>query len=123
MSEKQSPATGEAVAAMYALLFGLALMLASHLWTLAEPFRAPQQLLKLGSWIPGWWGIGAYAGKETVGLLSWMLSWIFLHVLLHKRSCTLKPHFYIFMIGFVLLLVGYWPPVYHAVFGWTPTLP
>jgi hypothetical protein len=117
------PATGEAVAALYPILIGLALLLASHVWSIVEPFRAPQLLLKLGSWMPGWWGIGPYAGKETAGLIGWLGSWSLLHFLLRKRQLELKPHFYAFLIGFLVLLTGFWPPVYHAFTGWLPTVP
>lgn len=112
---------GEAVAALLAVWIGLALMTAAQWWSVADPLAANGRLLKLGSWMPGWYGIGPYAGKETAGLIGWLVSWAVLHVLLRRRELDLRVWTYGCLAGFAVLLVLLWPPVYHAIFGWNVT--
>ncbi|WP_248930414.1 hypothetical protein [Paenibacillus hamazuiensis] len=123
MRYEKGPRTGEIAALLLAIWIGLLALCASHIWSVADPYRANLLLLKLGSWLPGWWGIGPYAGKETAGLAAWLASWLVLHVAMGRSRPRLAPWIYAFTIGFALLLVAIWPPVYHAVFGWLPTAP
>lgn len=109
---------GEAVAALLAVLTGLALLTAAHWWSVADPLTANGRLLKLGSWMPGWYGIGPYAGKETAGLVGWLVSWGMWHVLLRGRELNLRVWTYGCLAGVAALLVLLWPPLYHAIFGW-----
>jgi hypothetical protein len=110
--------SGEVAAALFAVWIGLAGMAASHLWSVWDPLQAEPVLLKLGSWIPGWQGIGPYAGKETIGLAGWMSSWLILHVIFRGINVNLRWCLYGFIAGMFVLTAAIFPPVYHAVLGW-----
>ena len=107
--------TGPAAAALLGAGCGLLTLGVSQVVSEAsEGFtRAMQALGNL--WIPGAEGIGPYSGKETVGLLVWLLSWAALHALLRKRDVNLV------VVGVVtLLLIGaattiLWPPLTHLL--------
>ncbi|MBC8081456.1 MAG: hypothetical protein H7X86_14005 [Gorillibacterium sp.] len=114
---------GEIGAVLASVWIGMTAILVSHMWSVANPLVANQVLLRLGSWIPGWWGIGPYAGKETVGLIGWLLSWGILHFLLRKREFQLQKWMFGFLCGFLLVVILLWPPVIHFFFGWLPNLP
>jgi len=114
--------TGEVVAAMIAVWLGMVAVAASHIWSVATPYPANAYLLKIGSWMPNYGGIGPYAGKETLGLVVWLGSWLILFFLLRKRDLVLKTWVYAFLAGFVLVMIALWPPVYHAIFGWHPNV-
>ncbi len=114
--------TGEVVAALFAALIGMAAVAASHMWSVASPYPANMYLLKIGSWMPSYGGIGPYSGKETLGLLTWLGSWLILFFLLRKRELELRVWVYAFLAGFVLVMIALWPPVYHAIFGWHPSV-
>jgi hypothetical protein len=118
MSAK-APKTGEIVAVMVSVWLGLASLIGSHLWSVANVVQSNLVLLKIGSWMPGWWGIGPYAGKETIGLVTWLVSWVILFYVLKERELKLKPWIYGFVIGFIALIVLIWPAVYHAILGWS----
>lgn len=123
MKTKEIRKTGEIASALIAICTGLTGMIASHIWSTLDQARANLILLKIGSWMPGWWGIGSYAGKETVGLLLWLLSWFVLHFIFKHVNVSLKKWIYGFIISFVMILVFTWPPLYHAIWGWLPTIP
>ncbi|AFH60434.1 hypothetical protein B2K_06815 [Paenibacillus mucilaginosus K02] len=109
---------GEAVAAMLAVLLGMAVLTAAHWWSSGDPASANPRLLKLASWVPGGLRIGPYAGKEAAALTVWLGSWLVLFLLLRRYDPPLKPWAYGFAAVFVLLLLLLWPPVYHAIYGW-----
>lgn len=121
--EKKQHRSGEVAAALGGLWLGLAGVVGSHLWSTADPAGSKPVLLKLGIWIPGWWGIGPFAGKETVGLAMWLGSWLALHFLLRGRDVSVRSAAALFAIGFGIILILVWPPVYHALLGWPPGLP
>ncbi|QRG66540.1 hypothetical protein [Brevibacillus choshinensis] len=121
--EKRQPQSGEVAAALGGLWLGLAGVVFSHLWSTVDPAGSKPALLKLGIWIPGWWGIGPFAGKETVGLAMWLGGWLALHFLLRRREVPVRPAATLFVIGFGFILILAWPPVYHALLGWPPGLP
>lgn len=121
--QKRERKSGEMNAALGALWLGLAGMAGSHLWSTADPAGSKPVLLKLGSWVPGWWGIGPFAGKEVIGLLLWLCSWLILHFLLKGRDTSIRKVAVLFVIGFAIIIVAIWPPVYHAFLGWPPGLP
>ena len=105
--------TGPAAAALLGAGLGLLAVALSHVFS--ERSETCQQAMQtLGNvWIPGAQRIGPYAGKETVGLLVWLVSWASLHILLKKRQISVVA------AGVVtLVLVGtattlLWPPVTH----------
>ncbi|WP_426451853.1 hypothetical protein ACP26L_07045 [Paenibacillus sp. S-38] len=109
---------GEAVAAMLAVLLGMAVLTAAHWWSSGDPASANPRLLKLASWVPGGLRIGPYAGKEAAALAAWLGSWPMLFLLLRRYDPPLKTWAYGFAAVFVLLLLLLWPPVYHAIYGW-----
>ncbi|MCZ8522506.1 MULTISPECIES: hypothetical protein [Paenibacillus] len=110
--------SGEAVAAMLAVLVGMAVLTAAHWWSAADPAAAQPKLLKLASRVPGGLRIGPYAGKEAAGLLAWLGSWAILFLLLRRHELPLKPWAYGFACTFIVLLLLLWPPVYHRIYGW-----
>ena len=118
MSQQASSTTspnGPAAAALIAAGLGLvALALAQVGSEASGSWKSAMQALG-NSWIPGAKGIGPYSGKETVGLLAWLISWAVLHLALRRRDVSLV------LAGIVsLLLVGLsttllWPPVTHLL--------
>ena len=113
--------SGEIAATLLSVWLGLAGLVCSHLWSVAKPDRANLFLLKMGVWIPGWEKIGPYAGKETIGLIVWLVSWILLFLLLKNREFSLKYSIYAFVAGMIIIVIFIWPPVIHSLFGWNPT--
>ena len=107
--------TGPAAAALLAAglgLFGLAL---SHVFSEAsEAFKHVMQTLG-NAWIPGAQGIGPYAGKETVGVLVWLISWAFLHVLLKKRQISMIAAGVVTLVLIGTATTLLWPPVIHLL--------
>jgi hypothetical protein len=114
--------TGGIVAALGAVWFGLSAMIASHIWSLVQPVVANMWLLKIGSWIPGWERIGSFAGKETIGLLVWLYSWVILNMLLKNKQLNLAFWLRLFVVAMIVLLICTWPVVYHTVVGWKPNV-
>ena len=80
---------GPAAASLLGVGLGLlALAIAHILSELSGSFKDAMQALG-NVWIPGAAGIGPYSGKETVGLLAWLISWGLLHAVLRKREVSL----------------------------------
>lgn len=121
MTNSLNRKSGEIAATLLSVWLGLAGLVGSHLWSMAMPYQANLFLLKMGVWIPGWEKIGAYAGKETVGLIIWLVSWALLFFLLKNREFQLKHGIIAFVAGVMLVTVFIWPPVIHTLFGWNPT--
>ena len=73
----------------------------------------------LGKWIPGsgddnklWGTLGSYAGKETILLVGWLVSWFVLQGLLKHKQVKTKT---IFMWTFGLIVaatVMTWQPLF-----------
>jgi hypothetical protein len=63
-------------------------------------------------WMPGATGIGPYSGKETVGGVVWIVSWLVLHPALRAREMNLARWLVIFLIGIGIATTLLWPPVY-----------
>ncbi|EFM08437.1 conserved hypothetical protein [Paenibacillus curdlanolyticus YK9] len=118
-----APRNGEAAAALLSILIGMAAVIGTHLWSVAQPATANRAMYKLGSWMPGWYGIGPFSGKETAGLIGWLFSWLVLWLIFRHRQLQLKIWLFAFIGIFFALMVLLWPPVYHAIFGWLPALP
>lgn len=114
--------TGEFAAVLLSVWLGIAATTVCHLWSVYDPFRANPILLKMGSWMPGWWGIGPYAGKETAGLLVWLAAWAIFHWTIGRKEVALKPWTIVFAVAFFANLIVIWPTVYHALLGW-PNMP
>ncbi len=123
MRDKQPAKTGEIAAALCGVWLGCAAMTAAHWWSVANPLEANAAMLKLGVWMPGWWGIGPYAGKQTAGLIGWLGGWLIGWLALRQRDISVRRWSYGFAAGFALVLLALWPPVYHALLGWHPAMP
>ena len=118
---KAIPKSGEVVATLLSVWLGLASLVYSHLWSIVRPDKANLFLLKMGTWIPGYEKIGPFAGKETVGLIVWFVSFVLLFLLLRNRTFTLSYWVYAFIAGIIVIVVFIWPPLIHSLFGWMPT--
>lgn len=122
MKKDKQRKTGEVASVLLSVYLGILTTTASHLWSYYNPLKANAILLKIGSWIPSWWGIGPYAGKETVGLLVWLVSWAIFHWTIGRKEVDLRPWTIGFAIAFVGNLIILWPTVYHTILWW-PVLP
>jgi hypothetical protein len=122
VKESKLRKTGEFAAVLLSVWLGIAATTVSHIWSYYDPIRANQILLKLGSWIPHWWGIGPYTGKETAGLLVWLAAWAIFHWTIGRKEVNLKPWTIGFAVAFIANLIILWPTVYHSILWW-PTLP
>ena len=68
-------------------------------------------------WMPGAAGIGPYSGKETVGLVVWIVSWAVLHPLARGKELNLARWLVVFLIGVGVATTLLWPPVYGFLAG------
>ena len=64
-----------------------------------------------------WWewgqGVGPLAGKSTLAVLSWLISWLILGLLWRKKDVELKPAFYIGLTLGILGAIGTFPPFFE----------
>ena len=103
--------TGPAAAALLAAGLGLLALGASQLFSEAAPaFKDAMQALG-NAWMPGAPGIGPYSGKETVGLLVWLLSWACLHAAWRKREVNLVATGAVMLALLGIATTILWPPV------------
>jgi hypothetical protein len=104
--------SGAAVAALLAAMLGiLALAVVNVLAEASEAFATT--LHGIGKlWMPGATGIGPCSGKETVGGVVWIVSWLVLHPALRAREMNLARWLVIFLIGIGIATTLLWPPVY-----------
>ena len=72
--------------------------------------------MKTKLWMPGAEGIGPYSGKETVGLIAWLVSWVILHFSLRHKQLNGGLWLTVFLLGIGVATTLVWPPVWH--FGW-----
>ena len=59
----------------------------------------------------------SYSGKETVGLVVWIVSWVILHPALRDRELNLARWLFVFLIGVGTATTLLWPPVYGFLAG------
>ena len=108
-------ATGPAAAALLAVGLGLLGLGISHVLSEAsEPFKRAMQTLG-ALWIPGAQGIGPYSGKETLALLTWLVSWVILHIALRKRDVNLVIAGILTLILIGIATTILWPPITHRL--------
>ena len=122
MKEIKQRKTGEIAAILLSVWLGIVAITLTHLWSYYNPLQANPILLNWGSWIPSWWAIGPYTGKETAGLVVWLGTWTILHWTLGRIEVKLKPWTIGFAIAFIVNLIILWPTVYHTILWW-PSLP
>ena len=107
--------TGPAAAALLAAGLGLLALGLSHV--LSEASTAVKNTLQaLGTlWIPGAPDIGPYSGKETVGLLVWLISWAALHAAFRRREVSLVAAgiWTLVLVGLATTIL--WPPILHLL--------
>jgi hypothetical protein len=108
--------TGPAVAATLSALLGFhTLMLTHHISRLTKGLDA--YIHSYGYWIPGSQGsgpdgsIGSYSGKETLALVVWIGSWLFLHLLWKKQNLSLAGWVPVFLMGLLLASLGFIHPL------------
>ena len=114
-SRPNESTSGPAAAALLGVGLGLLALALSHVASEASAaFRQAMQALG-NAWIPGAQGIGPYSGKETVGLLVWLLSWFALHLTLRRREVSLVVAGTVsfLLIGVATTLL--WPPIIHLL--------
>src|SRR5215831_14714338 len=102
---------GVAIAAYLAAMIGLLVLgLVAFACMASKPFE--QSVYGVGKlWMPGASGIGPYSGKETLGLLGWLISWSVLHSALRRRQLRARFWLVIFLVGIGLATTLLWPPV------------
>lgn len=113
---------GIAAAALISAAIGTVMMMVTH--HLAHTSAALEQFIQwLGTWIPGSHNadpvagnIGSYAGKETMLLVGWLVSWVILHYLLQHRQVRTRTIFF----GTFGLLVAAIVMCWHPLFPYLP---
>lgn len=112
--------TGPVVAATLAPLLGfLTLLITHHLSRLSSGLD--KLVHSYGHWIPGSVGsgpdgsIGSYAGKETLALAVWGLSWLLLHYVWRRQNISLRRWLPLFVGGLMLVMVGFFHPLADPV--------
>jgi hypothetical protein len=71
----------------------------------------------LHDWLESWefdQGVGPLAGKTTLSVIVWALSWIVLAIGLRGRDVNLKTWFWVALVLGVLGAIGTFPPVFEA---------
>lgn len=110
MATREQP-TGIAVAALWSAALGLLALAVSHI--AADSSNAVEAWVHAWgkSWMPGAQGIGPYSGKETLALLTWLGSWLWLHLVLRRREMNLTVSGVVFLVGIGLATTLLWPPI------------
>lgn len=117
--------SGPAAAALIsAALSCCILMVNQHFTSVFQEWNAI--VWRLGDWIPGsrnpdpFYGeIGSYTGKETIMLLSWLISWFILHQVWKEKQIQSKFLISLLMFLLVLATVMNW----HPLFPYLPLAP
>ena len=114
--------SGVAAAALISAAIGVVTMMVTH--HLASTSKVRDRFVdSLGYWMPGSTNpdpvagnIGSYAGKETMLLVGWLLSWIVLHNLLKHRQ--VRPRTICFgTFGLLLVAIAM---CWHPLFPYLP---
>jgi hypothetical protein len=109
--------SGPAAAAFLAGSIGLLAMALAH-WAAEAAPGAKTTIHNIGKlWIPGAQGIGPYSGKETIGLVVWLVSWAILHYLLRRKQVNLTTYGIAFLVLIGLATTILWPPMTHVLLG------
>ncbi len=108
--------SGEAIAAFIAPTIALFVMALTHFVDAAAP-GFDQVLLRIGSWIPNYQGIGPYAGLETILLVAWLGAWGILHMLWRKKDLRVMPFTLTMLVGIATSTLLLWPPFVRLLLG------
>ncbi len=114
MATTEKP-TGIAAAAVLAPAAGLLVLAISHIVADASPAGQAWVHGWGKAWMPGAQGIGPYSGKETLALLAWLGTWMFLHLVFRRKAVNLTRTGVLFLLGIGLATTLLWPPVTAAV--------
>ncbi|PSR18515.1 hypothetical protein C8255_06910 [filamentous cyanobacterium CCP3] len=117
-SQKPPATSGPAAAFLISAGIGSASMMVAH--HLSDTSKAREAfLLMLGSWIPGstnpdpmWGNIGSYAGKETVLLISWLVSLAILYPIFRHKQVRPRTLFFWMFSLFTVATVMAWHPLF-----------
>lgn len=112
--------SGPAIAATLSLLLGFyTLMITHHISRLTT--EMDKLIHSYGYWIPGSTGIGpdgsigSYAGKETLALLVWGLSWAIFHVFWRQQDLPIHKWLPIFLGGLLFVSLAFIHPIIDPV--------
>jgi hypothetical protein len=117
--------SGVAGAALISASFGCFVMMVNQHF--AAAFKSYEDLIwNLGAWIPGsrtadplHGEIGSYSGKETILLVTWFFSWLFLALLWRNREIKGGTIFFCLFFFLVAATVMNW----HPLFPYMPLMP
>ena len=109
--------SGIAVAALMSAMLGMLALAVVNVFTAAsKPLNAwVHGIGKL--WMPGAQGIGLYSGKETLALLTWLVTWLVLHFALRHKNVELSRWAIVFLVGVAVATPLIWPPVFEHLAG------
>ena len=121
-SKSAPTVSGPAAAALISAGFGCFLMMVTH--HLSDTSKAREKIVwAIGSWIPGshnpselWGNIGSYAGKETMLLVGWLVSWPILHFLWKNKTIKSRTIFF----WLFTLLIAATAMSWHPLFPYLP---
>jgi hypothetical protein len=103
---KDKPDGPAAAAALAAGIGIFALGLLTVLSEVSEPIH---------DWLETWefdQGVGPLAGKTTVAVIAWAVSWIVLGFLFRKRDVSIKVWFVLALVLVILGVLGTFPPIF-----------
>ena len=117
--------SGAAAAALVSAAIGCFLMMVNQ--HLTSIFKAWNEIVwNLGGWIPGsknphplYGEIGSYSGKETILLITWLVSWLVLAWLWRNREIKTSTIFSCLFFFLVAATVMNW----HPLFPYLPLMP
>ena len=117
-SQKTPTVSGPGAAALVSASFScFLLMVNQHLTTIFKHWN--DIVWSLGDWIPGsknpdplYGEIGSYSGKETVMLISWLVSWFILSKLWQNRAIKFQTIFFCLFGFLVAATVMNWHPIF-----------
>jgi hypothetical protein len=111
--------SGMAAAALISGGIGAVMMMVSHhISDTNKPFETFLHKT-IGAWIPGavnpdpmWGNIGSYAGKETVMLVGWLVSWAILHLMLRDKQVKPRTIFFWLISLYTVATAMSWHPLF-----------
>lgn len=106
---------GAAIAAYISAMIGLlVLSLSVVLSEISEPMKLwVHGVGKL--WMPGADGIGPYSGKETLGLVGWLVSWAILNRVMRMKKLSGGFWLVVFLTGIGVATTLIWPPMWTLI--------
>ncbi|MBE9218429.1 hypothetical protein PN451_09640 [Dolichospermum planctonicum CS-1226] len=110
--------SGPAAAALISAAIGCFTMMVAHHFSDTNK-NIEKMIWSLGSWIPGshnpskmWGNIGSYSGKETILLISWLVSWAILSLLWNNKKIKSRTIFFWLFALMVAATAMSWHPLF-----------